>query len=306
MLQQTIEAHELLDDARADGDRVADHLARRGITNVTVTEVVGPRGRTQYVKVIIDGMKGLSSGGPAPTLGIIGSLGGLGARPHRTGLVSDADGAMTATACALKLADMQERGDNLVGDVICVTHVCPDAPLLPHEPVPFMDSPADTTVMLRHEVDPAMTSILSVDATKANRLLHRRGLAITPTVKEGYVLRVSDDLLDIMEWTTGMPPMVLPITTQDITPYDNGVFHINAMMQPCTMTNAPVVGVAITAEGVVPGCCTGANHEVDIEGAARYCIEIAKSFTSGTCRFYDAEEFARLVELYGQLNGLQG
>jgi hypothetical protein len=39
---------------------------------------------------------------------------------------------------ALKLADMKEQGD-----VIVVTHTCPNAPTTPHEPVPFMGSPVD-------------------------------------------------------------------------------------------------------------------------------------------------------------------
>lgn len=59
------------------------------------------------------------------------------------GLVSDADGAITAIAVALKLADMRRNGDILDGDVIIATHICPNAPTQPHDPVPFMGSPVD-------------------------------------------------------------------------------------------------------------------------------------------------------------------
>lgn len=52
-------------------------------------------------------------------------------------------------------------------------------------------------------------------------------------VKEGWVLKVSEDLLDIMGWTTGEFPKVCPISTQDITPYGNDLYHINSIMQPC-------------------------------------------------------------------------
>ena len=64
------------------------------------------------------------SGGSAPTLGIIGRLGGVGARPARKGFVSDGDGALAALAAAAKLIKMQPRGDRLEGDVIVTTQVC--------------------------------------------------------------------------------------------------------------------------------------------------------------------------------------
>jgi hypothetical protein len=65
------------------------------------------------------------------------------------------------------------------------------------------------------------------------------------------------------------------------------------------------VGVALTAESVVPGCASGASQLVDIEMAVRFCIEVAKAFGSGRCDFYDREEFDRLVALYGSMQHLQ-
>jgi hypothetical protein len=305
MLKHVMESHDILDDAHVDGPQVADLLKSRGVQQIDVKTITGKGGSTDFLKAIIPGTGGKKSGGSAPTLGIIGRLGGIGARPERVGMVSDADGAIAALSCALKLANMRRRGDTLKGDVIIATHVCPNAPTQPHEPVPFMKSPVEMADMNRYEVDPAMDAILSVDSTKGNRIINYRGIAITPTVKEGYILRVSEDLLDIVVWTTGKPPRVTPITTQDITPYGNGLFHMNSIMQPCTATNSPVVGVAVTAETTVPGCGTGANHEVDIEEAGRFCLEVAKAFTEGKCRFYDEEEFERIVKLYGRMNLLQ-
>jgi Protein of unknown function (DUF1177) len=69
---------------------------------------------------------------------VIGRLGGLGARPARIGFVSDGDGALIALAVAAKLGSMRRAGDQLPGDVIIATHICPTAPILPHDPVPFM------------------------------------------------------------------------------------------------------------------------------------------------------------------------
>ena len=221
------------------------------------------------------------------------------------GLVSDADGAVTALSIALKLADMKKRGDVLPGDVIISTHICPDAPVTPHEPVPFMGSPVEMKSLNDLEVDPEMDAILSIDTTKGNRIINQRGFAISPTVKEGYILKVSEDLLGIMEITTGKRPSVFAITTQDITPYGNGLFHLNSIMQPCVATHAPVAGVAITTESAVPGCATGASHLADIEEAVRFSIEVAKGFGMGKCRFYDEEEFKRMVDLYGLMRHLQ-
>jgi hypothetical protein len=203
------------------------------------------------------------------------------------------------------LADMARAGDRLPGDVVVATHICPRAPIIPHDPVPFMGSPVDMAVMNRHEVHPEMDAILSVDTSRGNWLVNQRGIAITPTIKEGYILKVSPDLLRILSIVTGRPPLVLPITTQDITPYGNGLDHINSIVQPATVTHAPVVGVALTAETAVPGCASGANQVVDVEMAIRFCLEVAKAFGGSGCTFYDPWEFSRLVALYGPMHRFQ-
>ncbi|WP_034911611.1 DUF1177 domain-containing protein [Erwinia sp. 9145] len=304
-LQQTLQVFELLDSATASGEKVRSLLAGYAGVEVTVKEVRGPKGKTDFVKIMIPGTAGKRQGGTTPTLGIVGRLGGIGARPGRIGLVSDADGAVAAVASALKLAEMQRQGDSLPGDVIVTTHICPDAPTRPHDPVDFMDSPVETEDMNEQEVSDEMDAVLSIDTTKGNRIINHKGFAISPTVKEGYILRVSEDLLRVMEMTTGQLPVTFPITTQDITPYGNGVYHLNSILQPSIATRAPVVGVAITAVSAVPGCGTGASHEVDIALATKFAVEVAKEFTRGTCQFYNAEEYQRLLDLYGSLAHLQ-
>lgn len=304
-LQQTLQVFELLDSAYVDGQQVVDLFAAYPGVRARFTRVSGTKGRTDFVRIDIPGRHGKSAGGTAPTLGIIGRLGGIGARPTRIGMVSDADGAVAAVSSALKLAQMQTKGDVLAGDVIVTTHICPDAPTRPHEPVDFMDSPCDDITMNDNEVVADVDAILSIDTTKGNRILNHKGYALSPTVKEGYILRVSEDLLRIMEMTSGQPAVTFPITTQDITPYGNGVYHLNSIMQPSTATDVPVVGVAICAESVVPGCGTGASHEVDIAAAVRFAVEVAKEFGRETCQFYDAQEYARLLSLYGSLSHLR-
>lgn len=304
-LKQTIDIFEMLDDAQVNGEKVKQLLESRGAENVLVQTVEGKKGNTDFVKVVVPGLRGKTTGGRAPTLGIIGRLGGIGARPERIGLVSDGDGAIAAVASALKLIDMQARGDHLPGDVIVTTHICPHAPTRPHEPVAFMDSPVDIQTMNQHEVTSEMDAVLSIDTTKGNRVFSYRGIAISPTVKEGYILKLSDDLVSLLEMSTGLPAHTFAISTQDITPYGNGLYHINSILQPATSTNAPVVGLAITAETAVPGCATGASHEVDIALAVKFAIEVGKAFGSGQCSFYDPEEFTELLKRYGSMKQLQ-
>lgn len=305
VLKQTLTVMEYLDTTYATGEKVKELFSPYENVKVAVQTVTGEKGSTDFIKIVIPGSEGKSKGGTAPTVGIIGRLGGIGARPSRMGLVSDADGAVAAVASALKLADMQTKGDTLLGDVMVTTHICPNAPTLPHDPVDFMDSPIDILTMNKHEVLPEMEVILSIDTTKGNRVVNHKGIAISPTVKEGYILRVSDDLLRIMEMSTGQLPVTIPITTQDITPYGNGVYHINSILQPAVATDSPVVGVAITAQSIVPGCGTGASHETDIADAVRFAVEVAKEATNGTCEFYSKDEFKRITELYGSMKVLQ-
>ncbi len=245
MFKQVIEMYDLLDCPTINGKTVTELLKKRGAEDAITQTIKGEKGSTDFVKITIRGSKGKISGGNAPTLGIIGRLGGIGARPERIGLVSDGDGAVAALSCALKLADMHENGDVLPGDVIVTTHVCPNAPTQPHDPVPFMGSPVDMMTMNRYEVVPEMDALLSIDTTKGNRVAKFKGFAITPTIKEGYILRVSDDLLTIMETVTGTLPRVVPITTQDITPYGNDVYHINSIMQPWISTNSIICWIRL-------------------------------------------------------------
>ncbi|HJF33329.1 MAG TPA: DUF1177 domain-containing protein [Sporosarcina psychrophila] len=304
-LKYTMDVMNLLDDASASGEMVVQLFEGFEHCEATYETVKGNSGSTDFVKVVIKGTNGKLSGGNAPTLGIVGRLGGLGARPNRIGFVSDGDGAAAAVTIAVKLANMSFKGDRLPGDVYVTTHICPDAPTQPHEPVDFMGSPVDILTMNQYEIVPEVDAVLSIDTTKGNRVINHKGIALSPTVKSGYILKFSDDLLRIMEMTTGDFPVTFAVTTQDITPYGNDVYHINSILQPAVATDAPVVGVAITAKSAVPGSGTGASHEVDVAQAVRYCIEVAKEYTQGQFEFYDVDEFNRLERLYGTMKHLQ-
>ena len=305
-LYWTMKAMELLDSPVVTGESVRAAILEAGEADVVVRTVTGPKGNTDFVKVWVRGSSGRISGGTAPTLGIVGRLGGIGARPERTGLVSDADGAVTAVATAMKLARMSAVGDVLKGDVFVSTHICPNAPTRQHDPVPFMDSPINMAIANAEEMSGNLDAVLSVDTTRGNWVINHRGFAISPTVREGWIMRVSEDLLSVMSYVTGRAPVVFPLSMQDITPYGNGLYHLNSILQPCTATSAPVVGVALTAESAVPGCATGASQPVDIESAVRFVIEVAKAFGEGNLSFYDPTEYDRMIELYGPMTHLQG
>ena len=306
LFRQMLEIYDLIDKPQASGQEIAGLLKQRGAEDVVVETVTSETGSTDCIKVLISGINGKSRGGDAPTLGVVGRLGGLGARPELIGAVSDGDGAVAALTCALKLVEMHTAGDVLPGDVIVATHVCPDAPTQPHDPVPFMDYPIDMETMNRMEVDPRMDAILSIDTTKGNRVINVNGIAISPTTKDGYILPVANDLMDVMTRVTGKMPQVFALSQQDITPYGNDLHHLNSILQPTTATSAPVVGVAIATEQMVAGCATGASHGTDVEEAARFAVEVAKVFGAGSCSFYDEAEWAHLTKLYGTMERFQG
>ena len=188
MFQRVLDTFEILDSAYASGKAVQDLFASKGFGDIVeVQQLNGPKGTTDFVRIIIKGSNGKLSGGTAPTLGVTGRLGGLGARPEMIGFVSDGDGALTAIAVALKLCDMQKKGDVLPGDVIVTTHVCPNAPTSPHFPTPFMGSPVEMGTINTLEVEMDVDAVLSVDTTKGNKIICKRGFAISEqAVTEGF------------------------------------------------------------------------------------------------------------------------
>ena len=260
LFKQLIEAFDIIDSKNVNGNSVASYLKSiKQDADIQVYPLVGPKGSTDMLKIRIPGLHGKTSGGDAPTIGLLGRLGGLGARPERIGYVSDGDGALVAIALAAKLLDMQNKGDFLEGDVFISTHICPDAPTAPHVPVPFMGSPVEMAQVNAEELTPELDAVLSV----------------------------------------------FPLTQQDITPYGNDLHHLNSILQPATATNAPVVGIAITTETTVPGCATGASHMTDLDEAARFMLEVAKSFGRRSLKLYDEEEFEKLQSLYGSMKHFQ-
>lgn len=311
-MREITEVTELMDDPRLDGERIAALLRSAGAADarieVTSVPYEAPEDITRicdFVRVTLPGDRGSLAGGDAPTLGIVGRLGAQQAQPDRIGYVSDADGSTVAIAAASRLLRLAAAGAQLPGDVIVTTHIATHVSITPREPADFMGMPVSSETMNEHEVDARMDAILSIDASKGNRLINHPGVAISPTAKAGYLLPVAPGLLSILEQATGAPAHTFPLALQDITPYSNGYRHFNSIMQPTVATSAPVVGVALTAAAVVPGSSTGASYEPALLEATRFVVEAAKQFTQGRVSFFDADEYESLVTQYGDLTRFQ-
>lgn len=288
----TIEAIQLLARART-GPEVASVLRERLRQDVLLTPVIGPAGSTDFLRLTF------ASEATGPTVGLVGRLGGLRTSPDGA-LVSDADGAIAVIAAALALADGW-AGRLPAGAIIISTHITSEAPVIESDPVPMVGSPIPMDQVNRVEVSSDMDLVLSVDATKANRVVNGRGIGFTPPVLRGWVLPVPKDVIDIYERVTGGPAQIVPLSTYDITPYGNGLPHLNSIVQPATGTDSPVLGIATISERPVPGIATGANQVADIALAVQFAIEVAVSFIRGECQIYDAATFEGAIQKYGSL-----
>ncbi len=304
MLREILDVLEYLDDARNAADRFAG-LLPDGARKIEVTPFESDLGKTDFIKILIPGATGKSAGGAAPTLGIIGSNGGLRLPGAYPGLASDADGCIVGLACALRLARMRTRGQQLAGDVLISTHICQQAHPAPHDPFPFVMSPLPSSEKHPRLVDDRMDAILTPETCKGNKMVSHLGFAVTPPVREGFILRAHETVLHIMEMVTGKAPVVFPITMQDVTPYELGVHHICGMVLPSIFSTAPVIGVPLVTEIQTHPSATGAQQPMVLESAARFCIEVATAFGNGDCEFYYPGDFEGMLESFGAMRGWQ-
>jgi hypothetical protein len=303
MLKEILEVIDVLDDPKA-GANEFNALLPKGACETSIEPYSGELGKTEFVAYRFKGSEGRSSGGQARTIGIIGSLGAMRLPGDYQGMNSDADGGLVALACALRLARMWTRNQVLKGDVIVTTHICQAGHPEPHDPVPFVMPPLDVDEEYRRLVDPAMEAILTPETCKGNRVFNQTGFAITPPVKEGYILRPHVSLIHTMEMVTTRPALVFPINMQDITPFGNGIHHVCGMMLPAQFTKAPIVGVPLTGQVQVLAAATNVFQYSALEAAGRYCIEIATAYGIGHCHFYYEDDFAGMTRRYGSMSHL--
>ena len=122
------------------------------------------------------------------TIGLLGRLGGVGARQTRWLLSDEVWSSLFALAAlAAKLLDMQNKGDILDEDVFISTHICPDAPLQ-RLPIRFLFGLSGRNVPGKQRRGfSELDAILSVDTTKGNLVINTRGFAISPAGAKGRI-----------------------------------------------------------------------------------------------------------------------
>jgi hypothetical protein len=86
VLGQILRVVEALESPSPVGELLSLFKGCSGL-EVEAEELRGGKGETTLIRVHVKGQ------GSGPTLGVVGRLGGVSARPLKTGLVSDADGA---------------------------------------------------------------------------------------------------------------------------------------------------------------------------------------------------------------------
>lgn len=302
-LHQTLTICNLIDKHNINGQDVVDLFCQYPGIIPSTHRVMSSDGMIDFVRVVIPGKNGKLRHGEAATLSIVSRYDRYQSHQVNEQISAVADGAVVCLACVLKLAEMQTKGQFLAGDVIVTTRLYPDGLPLPHEPVDFIHSVMDIEAMNEHDIDQTADAFLSIGIQKDKPILQHNCYAISPTVKQAYILRVSEDLLRIMEQSSGLNATTFPVTTLDITPYGNGVDHFNNVLQPAIATDAPVVGIVISADK--KSTATYARNEVDISTVVKFIIQVAKEFGQGTCSFFDYYEFALLQSLYGNMSHLQ-
>lgn len=304
LLREVLDVIDLLDDPRNGVDALLELLGD-GDWETAREPFENDKGSTEFLKILFPGTRGKSRGGDAPTLGLIGSNGGLRIPGERNGLVSDADGCIVGLSAALRIARKSRRQQPLVGDVLVSTHICQKAHPIPHDPYPFVMSPLPSSEKHPKMVDPRMDAILVPETCKGNKLVSPDAFAITPPVREGYILRPHQSMLHLMEMVTGKNPVIFPLTMQDITPFESGVHHVCGMGIPSVFSKAPVIGVPISMNQPVLPSWTNVQQPVALEAAARFCVEVAVSYGLGDCQFYYDSDWEGFVSAYGNIRGWQ-
>ncbi|QKR00204.1 DUF1177 domain-containing protein [Metallosphaera tengchongensis] len=240
-------------------------------------------------------------GGGKERVRVIGRLGAIQMRKVNKGLVSDADGAVVSLALLMELVKLMEKGIKLDVEVSIVTNLSTDAKLVPHKPFDFMVPPVGLDDALKIEVDEETSLVLSVDSTKGNKIAKYDDFALTHVVKDGYIMKLDDDVINIYNKVTGHEIFLVPLTTGDLTPLDYKVYHISTLVSPWLYTHSPVIGVATVSREVIPGYETGVLDITMLEHASRFCLELLKFVEKGG-KVYDQKEFEELKERLGESN----
>jgi hypothetical protein len=317
MLKEVLDTISVLENPSLTADDITDFLNADGVQSLTTTLPVTMPSQSDSFHVItalIRGAKGKSSGGTAPTICIIGQLGGLAVRPYEPGLISDADGAICSLSVAKKLITMSNAGDRFTGDIFVTTHNSTRPPLKPNpdgQPAYPYSVLAPTTFDNIHKImlksmeqfsganSDQVDAFFSVDATKGNDVVNVSNFAITPVVVNGWIVPFSNELLNEVTQTTGLLPNVMPLSIYDITPYELlynpdytiNITRINSILAPSIQNTKPYIGVATTAIVNVPGSAGSANFYSSLESAGRFMLEAARKLGENRYKVFSETDY---------------
>ena len=137
LIKQLLEVYDVLDDSNASGETVEAYLREEsGRMRISRISARWAKGKNRYGQSQDSRKQGKTSGGDAPTLGLLGRLGGLGARPGESDSCLTATAPLSGISLAAKLLDMQNKGRHTGGVTSLYPLMCvPDAPTRPHKPV---------------------------------------------------------------------------------------------------------------------------------------------------------------------------
>ncbi|BCU69782.1 DUF1177 domain-containing protein [Stygiolobus caldivivus] len=251
-------------------------------------------GEVPYIKAVY-------KGGGKDKIEILGRLGAIQMVNTNKGLVSDADGAVITLTTLFELLDLMDKGIVFDIDIVFVTNLATRAKLIPHRPFDFMIPLMGLDDALKIEVDPTASFILSIDSTKGNRLAKYDDFALTHVIKDGYILKLHDNVIDIYNRVTEHEIYMVPLTTGDLTPLDYNVYHISTLISPWLYTSSPVIGLATVSKQVIPGYETGVQNLIMLEHASRFCTELIKYLEKGG-KVYDENELMELESKLGKSN----
>lgn len=226
---------------------------------------------------------------------LLGRLGAIRVSSNN-GLVSDADGAIITITSMLEWA---KNYSEIEGEAIFSTSISLDAKLIPHKPFKFMVPLVGLDDALKLEVDKEAQFLISVDSTKGNRIAKYNDFAISHIIKDGYILKIPDEIIDIYEKVTEHEPYFVALTSGDLTPMEVNAYHISTLLSPWLYTEAPVLGLATVSKYPIPGYETGVQNIIMLERASRFSIEVLKYYFYGG-NVYSEEELNSLKNALGE------
>jgi hypothetical protein len=226
---------------------------------------------------------------------ILGRLGAIKVSNNK-GIVSDADGAIVSITSMIEWA---KNYSEIEGEAIFSTSISLNAKIIPHKPFNFMVPLVGLNEALEIEVDKEAQFLISVDSTKGNRIAKYNDFAISHIIKDGYILKISDEIIDIYEKVTEHEPYFVALTSGDLTPMEVNAYHISTFLTPWLYTESPVLGLATVSKYPIPGYETGVQNVLMLERASRFSIEVLKYYFSGG-KVYSEDELSSLKKSLGE------